>query len=309
MKEEFSPKWWQGRIDEEVGEKSWRWHQVIKAYSEEAEENSFVFLGFACDEGVRRNQGRVGAAAAPQKIRQFLSGIPYHQPLNLLDAGDILCENGDLEKARELQTEIVSQMILQNQKPIVLGGGHEVALGNFAALFQHEKNIGVINIDAHFDLRKPSPQTNSGTGFYEMNALADKNNSKFKYFCLGIQSYGNTPILFQKADEIEANYIFAEEIHQNLNWEETLQEFIEKVDVLYLTLDMDVFDVAYAPGVSATCVNGLTPFQVQKILKLVSKSGKLALTDVAELNPNFDIDDCTAKLAAYMIAYIIENWK
>lgn len=309
MKEEFNAEWWQGRTDLEDGKDGWRWHQAVKAYTNDAEVNSFVFLGFACDEGVRRNKGRVGAVAAPQEIRKFLSGIPCHQELNLLDAGNILCENGDLEQARRLQIESVSQMIYLNQRPIVLGGGHEVAFGNFSALFQHKRSIGVINIDAHFDLRKPSPETTSGTGFYEMQALAEENDSIFQYFCLGIQKYGNTPILFQKADEVGANYIFVEEIHQNTAWEEDLKKFIENVEALYLTLDMDVFDVAYAPGVSATCINGLTPFQVQKILHLVGESGKLALMDVAELNPNFDVDHKTAKLAAYMIANLVEKWE
>lgn len=309
MREEFKQDWWKGRIDQEDGESGLRWHQMVKKYDVE-NGKGFVFVGFSSDEGVRRNKGRVGASKAPNEIRKFISGIPYHcKGMILQDVGNVICDGERLEEAREQQVDVVSQLIVEGQKVVVLGGGHEVAFGDFWALSKSKKNIGIINIDAHFDLRKPSPLTTSGTGFYEMAEVCVREKRDFKYLCIGIQKFGNTKVLFDKADELGCKYILADEVHEGKDWEENLMNFIDSVDCIYLTLDMDVFDVSFAPGVSATCINGVTPMQVKGMLKIIGTSGKLSLMDVAEVNPTYDIDGRTSKLAAQMIASLIEMWK
>lgn len=64
---------------------------------------------------------------------------------------------------------------------------------------------------------------------------------------------------------------------------------------------MDVIDSAYAPGVSAPAVFGLTPFQVNTVLQTVMKSEKVNNFSIAEMNPKYDIDQRTAKLIAQIM--------
>ncbi|MXV38626.1 formimidoylglutamase [Flavobacteriaceae bacterium Ap0902] len=309
----FNKEYWKGRVDLEDGVKGLRWHQLIQEFPNADEsfiEKSVVFLGFSSDEGVRRNKGRVGAANAPQVIREMLSGIPKMDSnvSALYDYGDIEVTNNELETGRTEQIYVVEEILGKNTYPLVLGGGHEVAFGNFIALNSLYKNIGVINIDAHFDFRKPHPHTTSGTGFYEMAKWSEENDQEFNYLALGIQKVGNTEALFDRVSAHNGQYILADDIHaKDIEWEKTLDKFIQSVDVLYFTLDMDVFDAAYAPGVSAITTNGLTPYQVKTIIRKVFKSNKVKLMDVAELNPNYDVDNRTAKLAAHMISEMVHH--
>lgn len=309
----FKQRYWDGRIDVEDGVLGKRWHQLVKEFPKGHQaylEKSIVFLGFASDEGVRRNKGRVGAAKAPNVIREALSALPRKESdvSKLYDYGTIECVENNLEEAREEQVQIVTELLKKNTIPLVLGGGHEVALGNYMAFQETHKKIGIINIDSHFDLRIPFPDSTSGTPFYEMAKMAEKNDKPFNYMCLGIQPISNTEALYARAKEMGVSYVTADEIHENNNkWQQRLARFIAANDYIYLSLDMDSFDIAYAPGVSAPATDGLTPFQVKIILRQIAQSNKVRLIDVAELNPDFDIDNRTARLAAHMISEIVHH--
>ncbi|MGL5212268.1 MAG: arginase family protein, partial [Acinetobacter junii] len=77
--------------------------------------------------------------------------------------------------------------------------------------------------------------------------------------------------------------------------------FIEKIDALYITVDLDVFSASIAPGVSAPAVKGIDLSVFDPLFQAIKKSGKIRVFDVAECNPRFDLDNRTAKLAAYII--------
>ncbi|MBS7333546.1 MAG: formimidoylglutamase [Weeksellaceae bacterium] len=304
----FDSTIWTGRIDIEDGELGNRIHQIIKPYND-LDTASKVLVGFSSEEGVNRNKGRLGAKEAPDSIRKALANLPLHfSNQKIFDNGNINVET-DLEAGRDKQIEIVTSILNQNNFPIVIGGGHETALGNFLAFIQrYPQNSVVINIDAHFDIRIPTINSTSGTPFYEMKKYCEDNKIEFNYLAIGIQELGNTKALFNRADEIKAEYIIADELHANFN--RVLDEvkiFTEKFENIYITLDMDVFDVAYAPGVSATTINGLTPFQVKYLLILLKKSNKVKIFDIVEVNPTFDRDNQTSKLAAHMIYELLRD--
>jgi len=129
-----------------------------------------VLLGFSCDAGVLRNQGRPGAAHGPDAIRHALANVPAHGLTALYDTGNIACEDGDLESAQLALAGTVHNMLARGGVPLVLGGGHEVAWGTWQGLRAHldarndDGRLLIINIDAHFDLRTSRPAS-SGTPF------------------------------------------------------------------------------------------------------------------------------------------------
>lgn len=299
---------WTGRFDDEDGESGLRWHQVVQIQNfsnlNSADGKQIALLGFCSDEGVRRNKGRIGAKEAPGFIRKACANLPYskEKQVPISDFGNVICEGTDLENARKQQIHCVSELIQNNYFPVVLGGGHETALGSFLALAENFEEIGIINIDAHYDLRIPVEGSTSGTPFFEMAHFCRENGRGFNYLCMGIQPTGNTEALFQRANELNVETILADEVHSDLNQTfHQLEKFLDKNSVIYLSLDLDVLDGAFAPGVSAPCTNGLTPFQVKSIVKKIIASGKIKLFDVVELNPEFDQDNRTAKLAAHFL--------
>lgn len=299
---------WTGRFDDEDGELGLRWHQIVQTRTfnnlEPVKEKQIALLGFKSDEGVRRNKGRIGAKNAPDVIRNALANLPYSKEnqIPISDFGNVVCEETDLENARNNQIKCVSDLIQNKYFPIILGGGHETAFGNYLALAENYDEIGIINIDAHYDLRIPVEGSTSGTPFFEMAHFCQENARSFNYFCMGIQPTGNTEALFKRAKELNVETVLADAIHSDLSEAiHRLEKFLEKHSVIYLSLDLDVLDGAFAPGVSAPCANGLTPFQVKTILQKIIQSKKIKLFDVVELNPEFDQDNRTAKLAAQFL--------
>ncbi|MCY1385203.1 Formimidoylglutamase [compost metagenome] len=82
-------------------------------------------------------------------------------------------------------------------------------------------------------------------------------------------------------------------------------DFLADIDALYLTIDLDVLPAAVAPGVSAPAAFGVPLPVVTAVCRQAAASGKLLHADVAELNPAFDIDDRTARVAARLISTLL----
>lgn len=310
---------WQGRIDGNEPDLL-RWHQVMHRLDLQddlpelpAGCRAIALIGFCCDEGVRRNEGRVGARNGPDSIRNQCRNFPWmSQQIWLADAGNVVCDDGDLESAQQLLGEKIALLSAGGYFVVVLGGGHEVAYGHFLG-YAHQlsgKEFGILNFDAHFDLRPVTKAggANSGTGIWQMNEFCKQNSAGFHYLAMGIQPYSNTLRLFEAVKEMDAAFFLADEI--TIDQQDRLMHYLNwvigNVDKLQLTIDMDVFSAANAPGVSAQSVNGIAPDRVFKhIVKHLVCCGKLTGVDIAETNPLYDIDDRTAKLAASLIFDIV----
>ncbi|MEZ2442558.1 formimidoylglutamase [Chitinophaga sp. RCC_12] len=311
---------WTGRMDG-TDPDLLRWHQVITVTDLlqtplpvlQPGQKGIALLGFACDEGVRRNKGRAGAAKGPAAIRKVIANFPVHFNAQtvLLDAGDILCPNGELENAQQVLSETVNTILTAGYLPLLLGGGHEITYGHASGIrrFAGKQSVGFINFDAHFDIRVPGEEgASSGTGFWQLAQDAKQSGVPFHYLALGIQKNGNTRQLFNTAGEEEATYVSADAFH--LQDKDTLfaaiQHFLSQVDKVYLTTCLDVFAAPFAPGVSATAYNGIMPGGLfLQCFRKILESGKVAGADIAELNPSLDIDNRTAKLAAALVFEIV----
>ena len=146
-----------------------------------------------------------------------------------------------------------------------------------------------------------------GTPFWQCAEHAKEHDHPFHYLCLGVSEASNTRALFERADELGVVYTTDHEMTLlNLeNLSNLVQWFTEKVDYLYLTIDMDAFPAGQAPGVSAPALRGVPLEVAEPLLKQIKDSGKLLMMDVAEVNPNFDRDCLTAKLAARLIHLMV----
>lgn len=277
-------------------------------------EKRIGLLGYSCDEGVRRNQGRTGAVEGPNAIKKQLAKMPNHldAATQLIDAGSIFCEAGDMENAQERLAQKVAALCNKQVFPIVLGGGHDIAYGHYKGLKKYVGNkhsIGIINFDAHFDLRSNENGNNSGTPFYQIAQESIQANEAFNYLCLGIRKDANNSQLFQTATEFGVEYIANDTftLHHIEEVQSKIMEFISNLDQVYLTIDLDGFSSAYAPGVSAASPMGFSPDVVLSTLQVLLESKKLIGVDLAEMNPKYDRDNQTAKLAASLLFSIIHG--
>ncbi|MBX9578523.1 MAG: formimidoylglutamase [Chthoniobacterales bacterium] len=271
-----------------------------------------VLLGFACDEGVKRNLGRPGAAQGPEAFRKALANLPLapSQARPIYDAGNILCPDQDLEKAQQFLGETVAALRKLGAFVIVLGGGHEVAWGNFQGLLDQEP-ISTLNFDAHFDLRPLLPENrgSSGTSFSQIHDACQRKKIPWCYACFGIQAFGNTKEIFEKAHAINATHCLAKTmIHHADLAHETLGTWLSSAQQIHLTLCLDVLASVHAPGVSSPQALGITPHELLPFFRQALESGKVIGFDIAELNPLYDRDDQTAKLAAHFVAEVIHHY-
>lgn len=303
---------WQGRFD---GDEP-LYHRIFQRVTlEENYENilpnDFVLHGFAVDQGVRRNKGRVGAKDAPDVIRKNCSNFPVvNADFTLKDFGNIFCDDGNLEKSQTDLAEKVQLVLQKGGKSIVFGGGHEVMFGHYSGIKKAfpNKKIGIINIDAHFDNREIDPEigASSGTGFWQI-----AQEEKIHSLHIGIQKNSNTLKLFDTAHQSGMKYILADEIFfENLpNIYNKLDDFISASDLIYVTICMDVFNAAIAPGVSALAYNGIfADATFMHFYRHIIKSEKLLALDLAEVNPVYDQNEITAKLAASLTnEWFMEN--
>lgn len=272
--------------------------------------NAFSIIGFECDEGVQRNGGDAGASEAPNEIRRHLADLPYHLgERQTFDVGTVMCRNNDLEKAQNELGEHIERLLQKDSIPIILGGGHETAFGHYLGLRRFigpDARLGIINIDAHFDLRV-ADQPNSGTMFRQI--LEQDQNAG--YLVLGIQPLGNTKTLFNKAEELGANYVLAEDLSllELQKTQKMIDAFAENFDHLLVTLCMDSITSLYAPGVLAPSPFGLEPAVVRRLLWQLAGNEKVHSFDLSEVDPARDEDGKTANLAAYMIAEVMAAFR
>jgi len=314
----LKPVKWQGKLDQEELPCALRWHQRALPYAEDIQRLSEYsgLIGFCCDEGVKRNNGRIGAAKGPAVFRRQLSNLAWHEDnYSLIDFGDVAVEDKQLEIGQELLAEQVAAMLPKVSRLLVVGGGHETAYGSFCGLYRSlgsDCKIGIINLDAHFDLRRPSALgASSGTPFYQIQALTGEDN--FHYCCMGISREANTQALFRRAQEWGVTYRTDEQMQKSdlAQIKIELEEFAHVCDALYLTIDMDVLPHYQAPGVSAPAVRGVELSVIESVIDLVIRSAKhcrfgLPLVELTELNPNFDPQEVTARTAAMLAGRMLK---
>lgn len=300
--------WWQGRVDSEDGDTARRWHQVVCL--DPPVRPGVALLGFASDLGVRINRGRPGAVGGPGALRHALAGLAWHHDTPLTDAGNI-CVSDDLPAGQEACAQQVCGLLEQRQFVIGLGGGHEIGWASYLGCRRYldgvapGKTLGIVNFDAHFDLRTPAPAASSGTPFYQVAQHCEEQGHLFRYACLGIARSANTSALFERADSLGVEYLMDVDFSADSALE-LLQRFLEKVDALYVTCCLDAFPAGAAPGVSAPAALGISPWDVVRVIRALGAQCQAAgvnwlMADIAELSPIHDLDGRTARLAARLV--------
>ncbi|GGJ94086.1 formimidoylglutamase [Lentibacillus kapialis] len=298
---------WTGRVDDASNPAQFRFHQVVSVKDLddlEAGYYRFGIIGFVSDEGVRRNKGRQGAAQGPDSIREQLAKLPYHlgEGITSVDTGNVHCEGRALEEAQVQLGQHTAHILNKHTTPIILGGGHETLYGHYLGVREYmgpDKTIGIINIDAHFDMRD-DPEPSSGTMFKQILETDDQAG----YLCLGIQEFGNTQALFTTARELGCDYILEQDIDAN-DYQDTfamIDVFSKRHDAIIMTLCTDSIAAYAAPGVSAPSPLGLDPKTVKSLLTYVAGKRNVISFDISEVNPLVDESHKTVKLAANLVA-------
>ncbi len=286
-----------------------RWHQAIAfhdlhAVLDHCFEPTLCFIGYASHEGVRANLGRPGAADGPRKLRERMSPFSVVEGVSLVDCGDITPAATVLETQRALAAA-VERIVRAGAVPVVLGGGHDQAFGLFLGIARASGNApACVNFDAHLDLRPiPAQGPNSGTPFTQAWEWCKERRAQFRYAALGVQRLGNTMRLFTRAEQAGATLVDADGFALDMIdvVMDAVNDAVDDAEIA-LSIDLDVFAAAFAPGVSAPTAMGIAPDAAfRRVLRGLIASERVRGVEIAELCPTLDIDDRTARLGAALV--------
>jgi arginase len=252
-------------------------------------------IGFCFDENSSYMRG---AAKAPPLIRKaFLSkssnlwsetGIDLGQPHTFFDGGDVIPVSG-----KEMITAIEESVLFllsHNLRPLSLGGDHSITYPIIRALAKQLPSLSVLHVDAHPDL-------------YD-----DFDGNRFSHACpwARIMEEGLVKRLVQvgirtaNGHQREQATRFGVEIHDMKGWRDDL-EFAFDTPV-YVSVDLDGLDPAYAPGVSHREPGGLSSRQVIDLIQRLNQP--VVGADIVEFNPKMDVKGVTAMVCAKMLKEI-----
>lgn len=283
--------------------------QLLQNGNPQPGETRAVLIGFPSDQGVERNGGRIGAAEAPDAIRKQLFKLtpdaedpkPFTQLINQLNDVGNMRLGSELTENQLRLGDILAKFLEQDIVPIILGGGHETAFAHFMGYVKAGLPTSIFNLDAHTDVRPLiHEKPHSGSPFRQ--ALEHPSGSAERYLVAGLQSHSVAAAHLQFIEEHGGKYHFRDET--NITSISGLFHRHES-ERLLATFDMDAVDQAYAPGVSAPCVNGLSPDLWLTAAYLAGKNEKVTSFDLSEVNPKYDRDGQTVRLAALTIWHFL----
>ena len=171
-----------------------------------------------------------------------------------------------------------------------------------------EIGLALVNVDAHLDVREYDDDTHLSSGTPFRRALETPILDGGHVAMIGIRRFANSRYYLDFAAEQGIRLSTVEDIqaHSAVTVSKAaLYRATEGADALYLSIDLDAADAAYAPGVSAPGTGGLTSREMIDIVRTVATDPRLVAADIMETSPPYDPDGRTARLAARLLLEIL----
>jgi formiminoglutamase len=269
-----------------------------------------ALLGFPSDEGVKRNGGRAGAAAAPSSVREELFRFTpdarrFDANVDLLqhslDMGDLRI-SGNVREDQLLLGETVGALLMRGIFPIIIGGGHETSFGHFLGYVVAARTVSILNWDAHTDVRMlRNDEPHSGSPFYE--AITHPSGLCRRYSAIGLSPHAVAREHLTFICEHGGSYTWRDDI--SVSSIDTL--FDSPAEPVLATFDLDVVDQSQAPGVSAPAVAGLDSRLWLYAAFRAGCASAVTSFDLVELNPRLDSDRQSIRLGALTIWSVLSG--
>jgi len=213
---------------------------------------------------------------------------------NIFTAEPIMV-NGMPEKMVEKVKLAVSSFLKKDKLVVMLGGEHSITAGAVAAYTEKYKNLSVLQLDAHADLR-PEYQ---GSKYSHACVM-----SRVREICPVVQVGIRSMDIIEKPFLEKGRVFFAEEICGKIGWQD--KAIAKLTGQVYITIDLDVFDPSIMPSTGTPEPGGLDWYQVLEFLKKVSQKKNIVGFDIVELCPNKNersSDFLAAKLIYKLLSY------
>lgn len=262
---------------------------VFSGFQKTFEEADYVILGVPFDV---TSTYRTGARFGPAAIRQASLNIETYslragldvEDLKLHDLGDLHISTDTKNTLGTLQS-VITDIVKAGKTPITIGGEHTITLGIVNGMGADISKKAVVSFDAHLDLRDEflGLRTSHTTFMRRINEEA----RPAKIVEVGTRAVCKEELAYAKKAKIE--FLTSQQIRKEGN-EETARQLEHKLAEcrgLYLSVDMDVLDPAFAPAVQNPEPDGIDTNALLNILCRVCGKGTIGF-DVVEVAPQYD---------------------
>jgi agmatinase len=273
-----------------------------------------AIVGAPIDETV---SNRPGARFGPRAIRLAdPSGGPMVRPnmdvgidpfevLTVVDYGDAAIVPGDQERSHAAIRAAVGEVVAAGAVPIVLGGDHSIAHPDAGAVADHLKPepLGLVHFDAHADDADEVYGVRRSHGTPIRRLVEDGSIEGRHIVQVGLRGYWPDPPEFEWAREQGLRWYLMDEIYER-GIEAVIDDVLEDVaDIphVFLSVDIDVCDPAFAPGTGTPEPGGLQAREMLRAVRRIAMSTPLAGMEVVEVAPPYDHADVTALLANRLV--------
>jgi agmatinase len=234
---------------------------------------------------------RRGAAHAPGRIREMLRSPAGNEWSETgVAMSRVLVDRGDLSMSRDINESIergIADILRSGAKPLILGGDHAVSYGAVRAVARRHERLTVLQLDAHPDLYDEFEGNRFSHACTFARIVEDRLAARLVQ--VGIRA--------ATAHQLEQAARFGVDMIDMRRW--LRGDRLDVAAPVYLSLDLDVIDPAHAPGVSHPEPGGLS---VREVIALIHGVGAdLVGADVVEYNPDADVGDATARVAAKLV--------
>ena len=245
---------------------------------------------------------RPGTRFGPDAIRSSFNNIEIFMPdfgvdlesLNIEDLGNTTHTVVPTEML-DVVSKITSELIKKEKQLIILGGEHLITLGTYPCF---PKNTGYIVFDAHYDLRDQYADIKLSHAAY-LRRIVEKQGSD-NIIHVGARAFVKEELEFKESHNIKC--ITNNDI-KNGNAVKLLQDASSVFDKLYVSIDLDVLDPAFAPGVGNPEAVGITSRELYDMVVSLREK-QISASDIVELCPVYD-NGATAAIAARLMSVII----
>jgi arginase len=275
--------------------------------------------------------GRRGVDMGPSAIRYagLEEALSTKLGVRVSDAGNVISPVAETmamgdERARYLDqildlcdrlAELVAANARRGAMPLVLGGDHSCALGSLVGMAQARGPGGVVWVDAHGDLNTPETSPTGNVHGMVLAAALDRAGDSFrregwplpalapeKLALVGVRALddGEREILGTLDTKV-----FTMSDVDRIGVEPCMREALAHAAgaaFLHVSLDMDVVDPDYAPGVGTPVRGGLSYREAHLAMETVAEWGTIDSMDVVEVNPILDRENATGQLAVELVA-------
>lgn len=222
----------------------------------------------------------------------------------------------EVPRVTERVREMVLQALADGYMPLVLGGDHALSIGSVAGTAGHyrsrNKSVGVIWIDAHADMNRPSTTPSGNIHGMPLAVLMGHGDERLTRGQPSVRPENVTVMGAREIDKGERELISrlgvrvftmpeVDEKGVAACMDEALERANDGTAGFHLSLDLDSLDPALAPGVGTPVQGGLTYREGHLLCEKAARSGRMVSLEVVELNPVLDDRNRTAVLAVGLL--------